>query len=100
MAERVLTMTPPTNGAHPPALPHAATALNVARHNPLFHDGWLEFNHLRWGVEPRRVRLAAEPAGLPAVEAVYYLDRHGRIWKPPTSTYLPIAFMPTATRSA
>src|SRR5439155_26920497 len=65
----------------------------------LYDDAWLEFNRQKWGVTPERVRFATEPDGRPAVEVVYYLDRRGRIWKPPTNTYLPVHFVPTATQA-
>lgn len=67
--------------------------------SPLFLDGMLEFNRLKWGMEPRRMRLSGNGESLPAVDAVYYLDRKGRVCKPATSTYLPVAFHPTATES-
>lgn len=41
-----------------------------------------------------RFSLPGEP--LPAVEAVYYLTPAGRLWKPPASVYLPVAFDPPA----
>lgn len=67
----------------------------------LFDDGWLEFNRFRWGVTPERVRFAREGKGLPAVEAVYYLNRRGQIWKPTTTNpYLPLVFLPTPTQSS
>lgn len=60
-------------------------------------DGWLEFNRYKWGVKPLKVRLTENEKELPAVEAVLYLDRRGRIVQPPLNAYLPIAFYPTPT---
>lgn len=87
--------TDSTRASGPPA---GSNMLQPAR-SPLFLDGLVEFNRRKWGVEPCRVRFG-EVDGAPAVEALYYLNRAGRIWKPPTtSTYLPVAFLPTATQS-
>lgn len=65
--------------------------------SPLFLDGWLEFNQYKWGVKPLRVRLAEGEKDLPALEAVLYLDKRGRIVQPPLNPYLPVAFHPTPT---
>jgi len=65
--------------------------------SPLMLEGWLEFNRYKWGVKPLRVRLSEEGKELPAIEAVLYLNRRGRIVQPPLNPYLPIAFHPTPT---
>jgi hypothetical protein len=93
------SITHALNGAAPAtSLPIERARLAEADRAPLFQDGWLEFNRLKWGVEPRRVRLSPEGSGVPAIEAVYYLDRRGRIWKPPTSPYAPLAFHSTEAK--
>ena len=60
-------------------------------------EGWLEFNRYKWGLKPLRVRLTESEKDLPAVEAVLYLDRKGRIVQPPLNPYLPVTFYPTPT---
>lgn len=67
--------------------------------SPLLLDGWIEYNRVRWGVKAQRARFTPDNAAAPAATGVFYLDRRGRIWKPPTSTYLPVAFEPTPTQS-
>lgn len=69
----------------------------AGNHCALSLDGWLEFNRYKWGVKPLRVRLTEDEKELPAVEAVLYLDRRGRIVQPPLNPYLPVAFYPTPT---
>ncbi|MBC7294535.1 MAG: GNAT family N-acetyltransferase, partial [Thermoleophilia bacterium] len=46
---------------------------------------------------PLRLRLTEGYKELPAVEAVLYLDKKGRIVQPPLNPYSPVAFYPTAT---
>jgi len=60
-------------------------------------EGWLEFNRYKWGLKPVKVQLTEDEKELPAIEAVLYLDRRGRIVQPPLNPYLPIAFHPTPT---
>lgn len=67
--------------------------------SPFALDGWLEFNRVRWGVQPLKVRLSEGSSDVPAAHAVYYLNRRGQVWKPPTSVYLPVAFESTPTQS-
>lgn len=67
---------------------------------PLFLDGWLEFNRIKWNVTPQRARFAADGAELPAVEMVYYLNDAGHIWRPPANPYNPVRFESTPTQSA
>lgn len=66
--------------------------------SPLFHPGWLEFNRQKWGAVPRAIHLARDGAARPAIDAVYYLDRRGRIVHPPLNPYLPVRFTSTPTR--
>lgn len=65
--------------------------------SPLSLDGWLEFNRYKWGVKPLKLRLTEEGKELPAIEAVLYLDKRGRIVQPPLNPYLPVVFYPTPT---
>lgn len=67
--------------------------------SPLTLDGWLEFNHYKWGVKPLNIRLTEKGKELPAIEAVLYLDAKGRIVQPPLNPYLPVAFYPTPSNS-
>jgi hypothetical protein len=46
--------------------------------SPLALDGWLEFNRVRWGAQPLRVRLSEDDSEIPAVHAVYYLNQKVR----------------------
>lgn len=68
--------------------------------SPLFLDGWIEFNRTRWGVRPLRVLHA--PGGSsqpPLVEAMLYLNPAGQVVEPHLNPYLPVAFVPTESRS-
>ena len=82
-----------------PTTTDSQTGTHFPGMSPLFLDGVLEFNQLKWGMKPLHLRLAEDGSALPAVDAVYYLDRRGRVCKPGTSTYLPVAFYPTPTQS-
>ena len=66
--------------------------------SPLAHAGWLAFNRETWGVTPKVVRLTGDGAPLPAINAVYYLDRKGRIVIPRLNPYLPVSFTSTPTQ--
>lgn len=68
--------------------------------SPLLIDEWLEFNRYKWGVTPLKLRLSEEGKELPAIEAVLYLDKKGRVVQPPLNPYLPVAFYPTPTDKA
>lgn len=69
----------------------------IGYQSPLMLEGWLEFNRYKWGVKPLKIRLTEDTKELPAIEAVLYLDKKGRIVQPPLNPYLPIAFYPTPT---
>jgi len=61
-------------------------------------EGWLKFNEYKWGVTPLKLRLTENgKESLPAIEAVLYLDKKGRIVQPPLNPYLPVIFYPTPT---
>ncbi|MBE0447465.1 MAG: GNAT family N-acetyltransferase [Actinobacteria bacterium] len=65
----------------------------------LMLDGWLEFNRVKWGLQVLKLRLSEEGKGIPAIEAVFYLDKRDRIYMPRLNPYLPIIFIPTPTES-
>lgn len=65
--------------------------------SPLLLDGWLEFNRYKWGVTPLKLRLTECDRELPAIDAVLYLDKKGRIVHPPLNPYMPVVFSPTPT---
>jgi hypothetical protein len=67
--------------------------------SPLALPGLLEFNHRKWGLQPLKVRCTEEGKDLPALEAVLYLDKRGRVCLPPRIPYLPMVFLPTPTPS-
>lgn len=58
----------------------------------LFSGRQLERRDPKWGVEPHRVQLSDGNGA--TIEALYHLDRSGRIWRPPLSPgpYLPVTF--------
>jgi len=61
-------------------------------------EGWLKFNEYKWGVTSLKVHLTEnDKKSLPAIEAVLYLDKKGRIVQPPLNPYLPVLFYPTPT---
>lgn len=67
--------------------------------SPLALNGWLEFNRLKWGLQPERLRFVIGE-GEAVLEAVLYLDAKGRVQHPRRNPYLPIAFLPTPTTYA
>jgi len=65
--------------------------------SPLALEGWHEFNRVKWGVRPQRLKFG-QPEGEGArLEAVLYLTRRGRIYLPHHNPYLPIWFRPPPT---
>lgn len=79
-----------------------ALEMTLAAGVHLFTERWLDYSRNAWSVSPKKVRFFAEGSDSAWVEAAYYLDRNGRIWKPPFSPgpYLPLAFRanPAASR--
>lgn len=63
--------------------------------SPLFLEGWLEFNRIKWNVEPVHKRFVLEDGAVPRIETVYYLNKAGRIVQPGLNPYLPVAFEAT-----
>ena len=67
--------------------------------SPLALPGLLEFNHRKWGLQPLKVRYTEKGKAFPALEAVLYIDKGGRVRLPPRTPYLPMVFLPTPTKS-
>lgn len=67
--------------------------------SPLFLDGWVEFTRRERRLQPVPMRFTKEGNDFPAIRAVHYLDRHGRIRVPSLHPYLPVSFEPTLARS-
>ena len=65
---------------------------------PLELPAWLEFNAWRTGLTAHPVTARWNDG--PAVRAVLYLDRRGRIRLPPNNPYLPVAFRSARQRSS
>jgi len=74
-------------------------AKSVSELSPLFLDGWLELNHLKWNLEPKIVEFREDNKELPLLKAVLYYDNKGRIKMPPRNPYLPVEFQSTPTES-
>jgi len=60
-------------------------------------DGWLEFNRIKWGYEPRRFQIGSWSENKPVIDATYYVDKKGNIHHPRRNPYLPIGFRSTPT---
>lgn len=71
-------------------LPGIEMAIGGSVH--LLTDRWLSFCENRWSVSPERVQFSSRGAQALSIEASYFLDRHGRICRPPFSPgpYLPV----------
>lgn len=76
----------------------ALSKLSERDPSPLLAEGWLEFNRLRWNVRLARVHLGATP--FPRLEAVFFLGKHGKIWRPPLVPYVSMHFLPTPTQTS
>lgn len=61
---------------------------------PLFHEGWVEYNKLRWKLEPFFIH---PPPSEPGVRAVFYTDKAGKIRTPKLNPYSAIEFQYTPT---
>lgn len=68
--------------------------------DPLMLDGWHEFNRIKWGVRPLRLRFGADDGAGARLDAVLYLDRRGRVFQPEENPYIPVAFHPDLTNPA
>jgi len=67
--------------------------------SPLALEGWLEFNRIKWGVQPRRINLSAKGSGLPSIDAIFFLDKRGKICLPPRNPYMALFFKSTPTNA-
>jgi len=57
-------------------------------------EGWQEFNRIKWGVRPLKLRFGAADGARAWLGAVLYLDRRGRVFQPEDNPYVPVAFHP------
>lgn len=62
-----------------------------------FLDGWLKFNEEMWGYKAERVMYTLPGKELPALEAVLYVTKSGKVTQPPLNAYLPLQFYSTPT---
>ena len=58
---------------------------------------WQTFTQRCWRVEPVRFEYAPRGPGGPALRAIAYSDRKGRLLLPPYQPHLPLEFTPTPT---
>ena len=65
--------------------------------SPLALDGWLEFNRIKWGVQPHRINIGGEDHTKAGLEAVVYLNKRGKVVNPKRNAYLPVRFRSTPT---
>lgn len=65
--------------------------------DPLLLDEWHEFNRMKWGIHPLRLRFGSADEWGARLEAVLYLDRRGRVFQPDGNPYMPVRFHPTRT---
>jgi len=61
---------------------------------PLFHEGWIEYNRLKWKLEPFYIQPTQAGAG---VNAVFYTDKTGKIRTPKLNAYSAIEIQYTPT---
>lgn len=64
---------------------------------PLFSEGWLEFNRVRWNVDLLPVQYGENP--FPRLEATFFLGAKGKIWRPPLVPYTSMCFKPSPTHA-
>lgn len=67
--------------------------------SPFALDGWLEWNRVKYGVTPERLRYTLGDGPLPALDAIIYRDKAGRICLPNRNYYIPLALNVTDTVS-
>ena len=92
-AERLQASNPPPALVAEPV----GTGTEEGWRDPLFLPGWQEFNRLKWEVTPLPVQLGQENSDLPRLDALLYLNRRGRVVRPPLNPYLAVTFQPTCT---
>jgi hypothetical protein len=74
-----------------------STSVQPSAH-PLLSDGWLEFNRTRWNIRLLPVEFGTAP--FPFLKAVFFLEKHGKIWRPPLVPYASVLFTPTPTQAS
>lgn len=84
-------------GKYNVSLPVIKTPAGREYTHPLLHDGWLEFNRMKWGVKAYKKRYVSGNSGPPYLDASFYCDRKGRILLPPRNPYNGLAFRPAPT---
>lgn len=55
--------------------------------SPLFLEGWLQFNHEKWGVRPLYRHWGGTGSGEPGLEAVLYVNEQGQVAMPMLNPY-------------
>jgi hypothetical protein len=65
--------------------------------SPFLLDGWIEYNKLKWGVQPSKFHWHKEGSPLPSIDAVFYLNKRGKIVLPPLNPYVGLHFSSTST---
>src|SRR4051794_7230055 len=67
--------------------------------SPLLLDGWLEFNRIKWQLEPKRLEFGGNELKSARLSAVLFLNKKGKISRPPCTPYLSLVFRPSPTDS-
>jgi hypothetical protein len=66
--------------------------------SPLLLEGWIEYNKIKWGVTPLDVSWSYDGKERPNINAVFYLDKKGKIVHPPLNPYIGLEFQSTSTK--
>ncbi|MCR8641084.1 GNAT family N-acetyltransferase [Paenibacillus sp. N1-5-1-14] len=70
---------------------------DLYKNDVFFSDGWATFNEVKWGVTSKRINLVGYDTDQPSMHAMLFLNKEGRIVRPPMNPYLPIQFKGTST---
>lgn len=62
-----------------------------------FSEGWTVFNEIKWGVTSKKVHINGNETNQPSLEVNLFLNKQGKIVRPPMNPYLPIRFKTTST---
>ncbi|MGZ4164318.1 MAG: hypothetical protein ACXVPK_09795, partial [Tumebacillaceae bacterium] len=65
---------------------------DIIQQGPLFIEGWQEYNKIKWGLDPVRVRFEEDKEDPPAIDAIFYLNHKGKLRLPPGNAYMPLSF--------
>lgn len=68
--------------------------------DPLFNEGWIAFNEMKWGVKSKILELGPEAGNAWYLKVVLYEDKEGRLVLPPRNPYLPLFFETSAEKKA